>query len=70
MRYKWPLVLVLAGLAGVAQAQIQNPGAGGGIGGAGSINIYNPTSSTVVATCTGTIDLSTGCVQPMLAGIP
>ena len=70
MRYKLFIVLSLSVFAGSVQAQIQNPGANSGVGGAGSVNITNPTSQSVVSACNGVIDLSKGCVLPMLGGAP
>ena len=53
----------------VSHAQIAGPAAGPLFNGhfplaGGSLNYTPP-----VVTCNGTIDLSTGCVQPMLGGL-
>ncbi len=50
------------------RAQIENPGAGEGVG---TIGPYNPTAGGPPPPgCAGAIDLSAGCALPMLAGAP
>lgn len=74
---RFALALLLAFLASAALSDgINNPtattganGIGGDIGGGINNLGVGGGSVTPPGTCTGTIDLSTGCVQPMLGGL-
>lgn len=67
MRWIIPLLLVLA--ATTAVAQFTNPAIGPGSIGRIGPSQSSSSSVTPPPSCTGTIDLSTGCVQPMLGGL-
>ncbi len=75
---RWALALLLAGVAGVAFAQITGQiGTGtsgvfyGGptIGITGAATGINGGGTPLVPCGVGAIDLSTGCTQPMLGGL-
>ena len=66
------LILVLLGFAGYALADgINNPAVNGnGVGfGEGINNLGIGGGSVTPIGCNGTINLSTGCAQPMLRGL-
>jgi len=65
---RWAFTVLLAALVTSALAEGINDGAAF-LG--GSDGVFNPLghNSPPPSSCNGTIDLSTGCVQPMLGGL-
>lgn len=67
---RWVIVVILSLATAVAFAQFTNPAIGPGSIGTIGPNVNTSSASPPPVGCgTGTIDLSTGCVQPMLGGL-